>query len=377
VSLPAFVAHFADLPDPRIERTKRHLLLDILVIAFCAVLCGAEGWEEIERFGRAKREWFQHRLGLSLANGIPSDDTFRRVFARLDTQAFSACFRAWVATLRALTDGEVIALDGKTLRHSFDSACGQKPLHLVSAFACENQLVLGSVPVADKSNEITAAPALLALPDLRGGIVTADALHCQKALAAQIKAQGGEYVLALKDNHPHLQEDVAACFAYQQAQRLPERVLDTHEQIDYGHGRQERRRCVCLPLDPTDRDWQDAQQQWAGLRCLVAIERERQIGAKVSRETHYFLASLPLCARQMARVLRQHWHIENRLHYILDVVFDEDACRIRADNAPANFALLRHTALNLLRQEKSPMSLKAKQKQAGWDNDFLLRVLLT
>jgi len=280
-------------------------LLDIVVIALCAVICGAEGWDDIERFGLAKEAWFKERLNLALPAGIPSDDTFRRVFSRLDTDAFAACFRTFVATLREVTGGEVIALDGKTLRHSFDTALGQKPLHLVSAWACRNRLVLGQRAVSEKSNEITAVPQLLALLDITGCVITADAMSCQKTIAHQIVEQKGEYVLSLKDNHPHLAEDVAACFAHQDSGR----TFASSTSHDWGHGRTEIRRVRCLFLEETDSDWFDVQQEWSGLRCLVEIERERRVGEKVTLEPHYFLSSLsrqnasPARLESMSKVL--------------------------------------------------------------------------
>jgi predicted transposase YbfD/YdcC len=375
VSFVSFAAHFAALPDPRIARKRRHDLLDIVVIALCAVICGAEGWDDIERFGLAKEDWFRERLGLVLPSGIPSDDTFRRVFSRLDTDAFAACFRGFVETLREVTAGEVIALDGKTLRHSFDTALGQKPLHLVSAWACRNRLVLGQQAVDDKSNEITAVPALLALLDIEGCVITADAMSCQKTIATQIVKQKGDYVLSLKDNHPHLAEDVAACFQNKQSGR----TFAASVSHDFGHGRAETRRIRCLYLEPDDPDWFDIQQQWSGLRCLVEVERERRVGEKVTLEPHYFVTSLSRAKASPARlgkIVRQHWQIENGLHWILDVAMDEDACRIRRDNAPANWAILRHTALNLLRKHSGKMGVKAKQKKAGWDETFLLEVIV-
>jgi predicted transposase YbfD/YdcC len=377
MSLSAFALHFANLPDPRVERTKRHRLHDVLVIVVCATVCGVESWEDIEQYALAKQTWFQERLGLSLTNGIPSDDTFRRIFAALDPTAFAACFRAWVDTLRLQTKGEVVALDGKTLRHSFDTAWGQKPVHMVSAFACANRLVLGALAVDDKSNEIPAVAALLGLLDLRDCIVTADAMHCQKAVARQIVEAGGDYVLCVKDNQPHLAEDVAACLTYQQQQREPSRRLETTTSVDYGHGRQETRRCTCVFLDPHDADWSDVQQEWAGLRCLVQMERVREMGEKTTHEIHYYISSLSRSAKQLAYVIRAHWGIENRLHHVLDVSFNEDACRVRRDHGPVNLAMMRHVALNLLRQEPSSGSLKGKKKRAGWDNDFLLTVLVS
>ena len=375
MSVVSFAAHFADLPDPRIARKRRHALLDIVVLTLCAVLCGAEGWDDIERFGLAKETWLRERLGLSLTSGIPSDDTFRRVFSRLDPDAFAACFRRFVETLREVTGGEVIALDGKTLRHSFDTAVEQKPLPLVSAWACRHRLVLGQKAVSEKSNEITAVPALLSLLDIEGCVITADAMSCQKTIATQIVKQKGDYVLALKDNHPHLAEDVAALFTHPKSGRKFA-ASTTH---DWGHGRAEVRRVRCLFLEENDPDWFDAQQEWAGLRCLVQVERERRIGDKGTVEAHYFLSSLSsqtASAARLGRIVRQHWGIENGLHWVLDVAFDEDACRIRRDHAPVNWAILRPLALNLLRKHPGKMGVKAKQKKAGWDNDFLLQLIV-
>lgn len=373
----SFASFFAALPDPRVKRTRRHELLDLLVITICAVICGVETWEDIEQYARAKKTWLQERLGLALAGGIPSDDTFRRLFCALDPQAFGTCFRTWVNTLHEKTLGEVIALDGKTLRHSFDTACEQKPLHLVSAFATSNQLVLGAVAVEDKSNEIPAAQALLRLLDLRGAIVTADALHCQKALATQVREQEGDYVLCVKDNQPHLRQDIAACLEYQGTQRMPSRRLEVVQTKEISHGRREVRKCTCLFLEANDPDWADVQEQWPGLRCLIAMQRQRKAGPQARTETHYYLSSLATSAEHVASVIRQHWLIENQVHHVLDVSFAEDDSRVRRDHAPTNLATVRHIALNLLRRETSEHSIKGKRKIAGWDNDFLLRVLVS
>ncbi len=377
MSISVFVQHFSDLPDPRVDRTKKHLLLDVLVLTLCATLCGVETWEDIEQYALVKQDWFRERLGLCLPNGIPSDDTFRRIFSALDPIAFGACFRAWTQEFHQRTKGEVLALDGKTLRGSFDNALGQKPLHMVSAFACTNRLVIGSLAVDDKSNEIPAAAALLALLDLRECVVTADAMHCQKALAKQIVAQGGDYVFCVKDNQPRLAEDVANCLTYQQAKRVPMRRLEIDTSEDYGHGRHEIRRCACVFLDPSDADWADTQQQWSGLRCLVEMQRTREQAGKTSHETHYYISSLSGSAKQLARVIREHWSIENKLHHVLDVSFHEDDSRVRRDNAPVNMAMVRHVMLNMLRRAPEKGSLKGKSKRAGWDNEFLLRVLVS
>jgi predicted transposase YbfD/YdcC len=386
MALPPFVQHFSDLPDPRINRCKRHALLDILVIAFLAVLCGAEGWEEMQRFGQAKQDWLKERLGLSLEHGIPTDDTFRRVFTRLDPTAFERCFRSWVCTLHDKTEGEIVSLDGQILRHSFDTAFGQEALCLVRAWASQRRLVLATQSVASKSNEIPAVTGLLRMLDLSGCLVTADAMHCQKENAAQIVSQEGDYLLALKDNHPHLAEDVAALFArLKDAEGLrcdwlsaaAGRAYSTFADQDGGHGRFEQRSCRVLTLATADPDWSDMQQVWAGLRSLVCITRIRQVGEKTTTETVYYLCSLAKDARKLARAARRHWHIENCLHYVLDVAMNADASRIRRDHAPVNFALLRSVALNLFRCETSQKGgVKARQKLAGWDSEYLLRLLL-
>ncbi len=370
--LPAFVEPFASLPDPRIDRTKRHGLLDILVIALCAVICGAQGWEDIEEFGRAKETWLRQRLGLALPNGIPSHDTFRRVFARLDPEAFGRAFLAWTHQLRVKRKGEVIALDGKTLRHSFDTAAGQAPLHLVSAWASENRLVLGQIKVADKSNEIPAFPALLSLLDIKDCVVTIDAMGCQREIARQIIDQGGDYLLALKENQGTLHEGVRLFFEDAREHGFgayPARYCRT---VEKDHGRIETRQCWMVEAI----DWLDGREAWAGLHSIGMVESQRRIGEKTSIEVRYFISSVTRSVGRFARAVRGHWGIENSEHYILDVAFDEDACRIRRENGPENFATLRHIALNHLKREPTTKrGVKARLRKAAWDEEYLLKVL--
>lgn len=375
---PVLVECLSDLPDPRVERTRRHPLMNVLVIGICAVLCGAEGWDDMVRFAKAKQTWLQQRLQLELAHGLPCADTLRRVFTRLDPHALQAAFRRWTRQLHVRTQGEVIALDGKALRHSFDMALGQPAMHMVSAWAASARLVLGQMKVADKTNEIPTVPTLLALLDIQGCIITTDALSCQTATATQIIAQAGDYVLAVKDNQPNLYADLKHRFAYAEAHQWRDCAHQRATQTHKGHGRIETRCCDLLPLPPEDAYWGDVQAQWAGLRSLVRITATRQIGPGVTTEVRYFISSLPGNAARVLRAVRQHWGIENRLHYVLDVSLDEDACRIRKDHGAENLAVLRHIALNLLRQEKSSAAgIKAKQKLAGWDNDYLALVLVS
>jgi predicted transposase YbfD/YdcC len=370
--MPPFAAHFAALPDPRIDRTKLHDLLDILVIALCTLIGGGEGWEDMTEFGQTKAAWLQERLGLSLAAGIPSPDTFRRVFERLDPEAFTGCFTAWVDTLRQRTHGEVVNIDGKTLRHSFDTAAGQAPIHVVSAWASKNRLVLGQLKVADKSNEITAIPALLSLLDLRGCVVTIDAMGCQKAIARQIIQQEGDYVLALKENHPTLHADVAEFFADARQREFAGVTHEYLETVEKDHGRIEIRRYWLVG----EFDWLDGRANWAKLQSIGMIERVRKIGGEVSCEVSYTINSLAGSVRKFAAAARGHWGIENQVHYVLDVTFDEDDCRIRKGNAPQNLATTRHLALNLLRREPSSRrGIKGRQHKAAWDDAYRLRVL--
>jgi predicted transposase YbfD/YdcC len=376
--LPALLECLTELPDPRVERTRLHCLLDILAIGICAVICGAEGWDDIARFGRSKEEWLREKLDLSLPSGIPSADTFRRVFARLEPQKLQDTFRKWTKQLYVLTQGEIIALDGKTLRHSFDTACEQSAIHMVSAWASSARLVLGAVKVDAKSNEITAVPALLAALDIKGCVITADALNTQKNIAAQIVAQGADYLLPVKDNHPHLCQDIQNLFEHARQHRYEGLQHSQHTSQTHAHGRQEIRRCDVILLKPNDLFWGDVQQEWANLNSLVRIERIRKTSKGITSEVRYYISSLRADAARCQRVVRRHWGIENKLHYVLDVSMDEDDCRIRKDHGAENFAALRHIALNLLRQEKSTQAgVKARRKLAGWDHEYLAKVLLS
>lgn len=362
--------HFDCIEDPRIERTKEHLLLDILTIAILAVICGADGWVGMETYGKAKYQWL--KTFLALPNGIPSHDTFARVFARLDPEQLQGCFLNWVRSVSRLTEGEVIAIDGKTVRRSYDEGKAKGAIHMVSAWASQNRLVLAQRKVDDKSNEITAIPELLKVLDLNGCIVSIEAMGTQKAIAQQITVQGGDYVLALKGNQGNLFEDVQQLFQWAHLQGFRDIEHDFYETLNAGHGRIEKRRCWTLGQVEGLID----AEQWAQLASITMVESLRQCEGKTSREVRYYISSLPPDAQRLAASIRTHWSIENPLHWVLDVAFQEDECRIRNGHAPENFAILRHLAVSALNQESTAkVGIKNKRLRAGWDNDYLLKVL--
>ncbi len=368
----AITEHFAALTDPRIDHTKRHHLLDLLTIALCAILCGADEWVAMEEFGNAKREWFD--TFLTLPNGIPSHDTFGRVFAALNPDQFQRCFLAWVQQTVVRTEGEVIACDGKTVRRSHDRGAGKAAIHMVSAWADANHLVLGQVAVEEKSNEITALPALLNLLLLKGCIVTIDAIGCQTAIARTIIDREGDYVLALKENQDATYHEVVHLFADAHATDFADYDHDAARTVDGGHGRVEIRRYWTIS-DPVTMAHVDPEGQWAGLRALGMVEAERREKGKVTREARYYLTSLGDAAT-FGRAVRAHWGIENRLHWVLDIAFREDENRARQGASAANLVVLRHIALNLLKQEHTAkVGIKNKRLKAGWDERYLLKVI--
>lgn len=364
--------HFSSLQDPRIDRTKRHKLLDILVISICAVIAGADSWYDIEAFGEAKEGWF--RQFLELPNGIPSHDTFGRLFARLDPEQFETCFRHWVAVNSKVIPGEIVAIDGKVLRGSHDKWLGKGAIDIVSAWASTNHLILGQVKVDDKSNEITAIPKLLTALQIAGCIVTIDAMGCQTEIAEQIIDQEGDYVLALKGNQGQLHEDVGLLFDDLEASDYKAYDYDYTKTIDKGHGRIEVRECWSISNPDLLHNLRGA-AKWKSLKSVVRIRSQRRIGEKQTTENRYYIASI-IKAKPILTATRFHWGIENKVHWVLDVAFDEDRCRSRKDNSAENLSTLRRLALNLLRQEKTcKRSIKGKRLVAGWKNDYLLKVL--
>jgi len=361
-----FTPHFGKLTDPRINRSKRHELLNLVILAVCATLGGADGWVDIARFARAKLTFF--RQFLDLPNGIPSHDTFGRVFARLDPGALLRCTQSWLAGFRAAVDRELVAIDGKTLRGSFDSAAAQQPLHLVSAWASQARLCLGQVAVDQKSNEITAIPALLELLDLKGCIVTIDAMGCQKDIAAAIRARQADYVLAIKDNQRILHQFVQETFGGDG--RAP--AVRCYKTVERSHGRQETREYVvaAAPAELVRKN------QWKDVASIGMVLRTREVNGKLSEEVVCYLSSLPPKVKTFARAVRSHWGIENRLHWSLDVTFAEDQSRVRKDHAPANLGMLRRLTLSLLQQDTSVNdNLRGKRLSAGWDESVLLKIL--
>ena len=375
----SLVEHFRTLPDPRVNRTKDHDLVDILVIAICTLLCAGESFNDMEDFGEAKQDWFKTFLGLR--NGIPSHDTFNRVFAALDPKEFLDCFLRWTQSVRQAVQQEIVAIDGKALRRALNK--DQSVKFIVSAWAEDNSLVLGQLQVADKSNEIKAVPELLRVLELSGCIVTLDAMGCQKKIAREIMEADANYVLALKGNHEMVHQEVKTFLEQtirESRERRPRGVkpsraaasLAVLETVDKDHGRFEVRRYY----QSSELSWFADLGKWEGLRSVGMVESAREMAGKTSVERRCFLSSLPLDVAQFARAVRSHWGVENKVHWVMDVCFGEDQSRARAGYAAENLATLRRLALNMLRRESSKKrGIRGKQLNASWDHAYLLRLL--
>jgi predicted transposase YbfD/YdcC len=365
------VRHFSNVEDPRAnDRRRKHKLADIMVLAICGVICGADDWVTIARFARDKKRWFGQFL--ELPHGIPSHDTFRRVFMLLNPHKFAEAFVEWIRALSEGSKGALVALDGKTLRRSFDRVREQAPIHLISAWCTKNRMTLGQYKVDGKSNEITAIPKLLELLDLRDCTVTIDAMGCQKSIAGNVRDAGADYMLALKSNHGDLYEDVKLYFETQASHDFAEFSGTLHQTVDADHGRIETRKYAIT----ADIEWTGADAEWKDLAAIGMVEATREINGKTSLEQRFYLTSFRGDAKQFAELVRGHWQIENCAHWILDVAFREDDSRARAGNSAENFALLRRIALNLLKNETSiKLGVKNKRLCAGWSEEYLLKVL--
>jgi predicted transposase YbfD/YdcC len=360
---------FAGVEDPR-GSNRWHLLIDIMVLAICAAICGADNWVEVAEYGKAKEAWL--RRFLVLPHGIPSHDTFGRVFALIDPQEFQNGFINWVQQVHQIVGHEVIAVDGKQLRRSHDRLLGKSALHIVSAWAAKSRVVLGQWAVDRKSNEITAIPQLLKLLTVKNCIVTVDALNCQRKIAATVVEQGGDYAMAVKENQAQLYQTLEKLFTTDERQWVD---CDYHETWDKGHGRAEHRECW-VTNDQEYLDYIAEGADWAGLRSLIMVETVRQTPDERSVNRRYFISSLPCDAKLALETVRTHWHVENRLHWVLDIAFREDESRVRKGYGAENFAVLRQLALNLLQHEETAKcGVHAKRLKAAWDNDYLLKVL--
>lgn len=364
----ALADHFADLPDPRLDRNKEHALLDIIVLAVCGILAGCDSWADVERFGRAKADWF--RRFLKLPNGIPSHDTFGRVFSLLDPEAFGGCFTAWMTAACAELGLKQVAVDGKTM-------CGSRgpqgtAAHVVSAFATANGITLGQRKVDEKSNEITAIPELLKVLDIAGALVTIDAMGCQTKIADQVRESGADYLLAVKENRPTLYADIHQFVTDALANGYQGIEHSFYEAEERSHGRDEFRACYVFDAADAVRD----PAPWRDLTSVVMVVSSRTVNGQTGDEVRYYISSRKASAKAFAQGVRNHWGIENGLHWVLDVGFGDDASRVRTGHGPENFALLRRLALAVLKQQRDKHSIRGRRLVAGWDNSYLEQLLL-
>ena len=363
-----FLNHFKDLPDPRQPGKVIYPLAEVLLLCLLAVLAGAETFVDIALFGENKLDFL--RRFRPFRDGTPSHDQLGDIFATLDAVKFQHCFVSWVASLTGVA-AEVIAIDGKTVRRSFQKKGGKAPIHMVSAFAARQRLVLGQVKVAEKSNEIVAIPALLDMLAIEGAIVTIDAMGCQRDIAEKILDKNADYVLALKGNQGTLREDVEVFAAEQKENGFADTNVSRHQTTDGDHGRIETRTYTVFH----DVAWLQARHDWPGLKSVVMVESSREIGDKIERETRFYITSLVLLAYAIGPIIRSHWAIENSLHWVMDMIFRDDECRIRTEHAPANFTTLKHMAHNLIRKAKGKHSFRLKRKFAVWNDDFLASLI--
>jgi predicted transposase YbfD/YdcC len=364
----AFLDHFGSLPDPRQRGKVIYPLDEVLLLCLLAVLAGAESFVDIARFGSKKLDLLRRFRPFS--DGTPSHDQLGDIFASLDAEKFQQCFVSWVAALTGAST-DVIAIDGKTLRRSYQKKGAKAPVHMVSAFAARQRLVLGQVKVADKSNEIVAIPKLLDMLAIEGAIVTIDAMGCQREIAKKILEKKADYVLALKGNQGSLREDVEVFVAEQKANGFGEATISQHQTVDGDHGRIETRTTTVIQ----DVAWLQERHDWPGLNAIVMVESAREIEGKTEFETRFYITSLVLLAAQLGPIVRSHWAVENSLHWVMDMIFRDDECRIRTDHAPANFTTIKHMAHNLIRRAQSKDSLRLRRKVTAWDDDFLASLI--
>lgn len=364
------VKYFSPINDPRIDRTKDHSLINIIIIAICAVICGAGGFVEIEEVGLSLKEWL--KTFLDLPNGIPSHDTFGRVFSLINPDEFKSCFIEWIKSVNKITNGEVIAIDGKRLRRSYDKKKNKSAIHMISAWANCNNLILGQIKVDNKSNEITAIPKLLELLEIKGCIITIDAMGCQKKIAEKIINKKADYILAVKGNQPRLHEELVNFFDHALTTNFDGIEHKSTQTIETNHGRKETREYFMV----SDLDWLGCRYEWKGLEGVGIVKSTRILGEKISKEIRYYIISFSEDINKFATGVRSHWGIENKLHWVLDVQLREDDSRIRNSNAPENFAILRHVALNLLKKEKTlKRGTNCKRLKAAVDINYREKVL--
>jgi len=367
------ITHFSKITDKRKPNGIRHKLIDIIVIAICGVICGADDWVMIEYFGNAKREWFE--TFIELPHGIPSHDTFGKVFAMIDPKEFQASFLEWVHEIAEITSGQLIAIDGKTVRRSHDRSKGKKAIHLVSAWASRNGLVLGQVKVDDKSNEITAIPELLKMLNIHGCIISIDAIGTQKEIVSTILEQGGDYLLAVKQNQGTLYDQIDLAYRIDRDNEFKDAPYDYARKVNKAHGRIETRACW-VTSDPEYINYIDPDGRWQKLKSVAVVKATRVENEETSSQIRYFISSVDIGAAQMMKYIRQHWEVENKLHWSLDVSFREDDSRVRIGHAPENLALIRKIALNLLRLNKSKKcGAKTKRMLCAIDTNFLLEII--